>query len=113
IYTLSLHDALPISPLLRRILRSGPDLAIDAVPRRCGIAARIAVAYRVRFPADGQHARSIARHAGVPQVRGRRIPRVAFARAARVPDFQLPPPGGLVLHAAVRGAGPVRPVDGV
>ena len=38
---------------------------------------------------------------------------VAAARAARVRGLRLPPPFGLVLHAAVRRAGAVRSADGV
>src|ERR1039457_547758 len=54
------------APLLRRILSGGALLAAHGVPRRYRVPARLAVAYRVRLSADGQHARSAARHAGVP-----------------------------------------------
>ena len=70
--------------LLCGILARGAALAADAISRRRRVPARAAAAHRLRLSPDGQHARSAARHAGVPQVRHRRLRRVAAARAARV-----------------------------
>ena len=75
--------------LLRRVLCCLPALALAQIAGRRGNPARAASAHRHRADPAGQHARSVARHARVQQIRlGRRggLPRAAAAVVQQCSD---------------------------
>ena len=94
--------------LFRRLLPGGAGVALRAFPRRPRLSAGAASAHRHGLYPDDQHARPAARHAGIPQILAGCRPGLRAAGAGRGSRVRLSPPLGLVLHALVRRAGPVR-----
>ena len=96
-----------------RFPRGVSDLALERVSRRFRDSARDSSDHRHGPDSGGELARSAARYARVQQIRmgrGAGMRGVVVAVAAR---FELPALLGLVLHAAVRGAGAVRVADAI